>query len=171
MVESAFGDETLDDILDNVELASEGAYTAVGTYDHAELVTMVVKLSELTGTPVNELVRAFGHHLAGVFASKYASFFEEVDSTLAFLRKIDDHIHVEVKKLYPDAELPKFTFDDSSDSQFVLHYQSQRGFADLAHGLIEASAKYYGETFDIQREDLSQGQNTDVRFILTRVDG
>ncbi len=168
MVESVFDEDMVDDILDSVELPSGGAYTSVGTYSHNELVAMVVELARRSETPAADLVKAFGKHLAGVFSSKYAGFFEECDNTLAFLKKIDDHIHVEVKKLYPDAELPEFSYDDSNSDTFELEYSSSRGFADLAEGLMEGVADHYGETFQIGREDLSGGDNTHVKFTLAR---
>jgi len=49
MVEDKFGEDMVDDIIDESDLPSGGAYTTVGTYDHGELVTMVVKLSEFQG--------------------------------------------------------------------------------------------------------------------------
>ena len=167
MVESAFGEEMVDNMIDASELASGGAYTSVGTYPHEELIYMVVALHNFTGKPIPELVKTFGLHLASVFSKKYQDFFSECTDTLSFLKKIDNHIHVEVQKLYPDAELPVFTFDDSDPDKFLLHYESTRGFADLAQGLIEGCSQYYGESFDIQREDLSDGANTKVLFTLT----
>lgn len=168
MVEDKFGEDMVDDIIDESDLPSGGSYTTVGTYDHAELVTMVVKLSELSGLAVPDLIKTFGLRLADVFSNKYQAFFNECDDTLAFLKKIDNHIHVEVKKLYPDAELPVFDFDDSNPDKFLLTYESSRGFADLAEGLIEGCSQYYNEHFSLSREDLSGGNNTKVRFTLTR---
>jgi hypothetical protein len=42
------------------------------------------------------------------------------------------------------------------------------GFADLAAGLIEGCIEHFGETIDVQREDLSGGLGTHVRFSLTQ---
>lgn len=168
MVETVFDEDMVDDIMDSVDLASGGAYTSVGTYSHEELVVMVVELSNRCGTPVPDLINAFGKHLAKVFSVKYADFFNECPDTLSFLKKIDNHIHVEVKKLYPDAELPEFSYDDSDPDNFQLIYSSVRGFSDLAEGLIEGSAQHYGESFNIAREVLEEGDNHRVKFILGR---
>lgn len=170
MVEATFGDEMLDDIIDEHadELPSGGAYTAVGTYDHSELVTLVVALSEKTNTEVPVLVHAFGLHLAKVFASKFPSFFEECTDTFSFLKKIDNHIHVEVHKLYPDAELPKFSFEELENGSLKLIYESTRGFADLALGLIEGTSKYYGENFNIVADDQSVDGLQIVAFTITK---
>lgn len=168
MVEDKFGDEMVEDLIDETDPESGGAYSAVGTYSHTELVNMVVALSEKVDVPVPDLVRAFGHHLAGVFSSKFSEFFAEVDNTIDFLKTIDNHIHVEVAKLYPDAELPVFDFDDSNPDEFHLHYSSTRGLGDLAHGLIEATAQHYNENFSISREDEQDGETFKSHFTLTK---
>lgn len=170
LVEQTFGDDMLDDIIDDCEdkLASGGSYTSVGTYDHEELVHLVVALSERTNVPVPDLVKTFGLHLAKVFEVKFPNFFTECSDSFAFFRRIDDHIHVEVKKLYPDAELPKFTYDDSNPDSFKLVYESTRQFADLAVGLLEGVAQHYNETISIEREDLSTADETKVVFTITR---
>jgi len=168
MVGDKFGEDMVDDLIDDTAPASGGAYTAVGTYHHEELVNMVVALSEKVDAPVPALINAFGHHLGGVFTAKFPDFFAEVDTTLDFLKKIDNHIHVEVKKLYPDAELPVFNFDDSNPDEFKLVYSSERGFADLAQGLIESTSSYYGESFQIERTDKQKGELHITEFILRR---
>ena len=47
MVENAYGWEVQENIIDAAALPNDGAYTAVGTYDHQELVSLVVALSKL----------------------------------------------------------------------------------------------------------------------------
>ncbi len=168
MIEEAFGEEMMDDLIDSTEPASGGSYTSVGTYSHEELVAMVIELSRRTGTPVPDLIRAFGHHLAKAFVKKFKIFFDDVDNTLEFLKRIDNHIHVEVAKLYPDAELPEFDFDDSDPETFFLNYSSKRGFADLAQGLIEATSQYYKESFLIERKDSVDGEVYVTQFKLMR---
>ncbi len=69
MVEASFGDEMVDTIIEACDLESGGAYTAVGTYDHTELVQMVVALSGETGAPVPALVEAFGTYLLVDFSN------------------------------------------------------------------------------------------------------
>ena len=76
---------------------------------------------------------------------------------------------MEVKKLYPDAELPKFTYLQHSELEFELIYESQRDFSHLAHSLIEGCMEYFNEAFQIHREDVLGGGNTTVIFKLRRL--
>jgi hypothetical protein len=166
MVESQFSPELLDEIIFECNLASGGAYTSVGTYDHDELIQMVTKLAEKTNTSADDLVFAFGEHLAGRFATLFSSFFSESKSMFEFMKTLDNHIHVEVQKLYPDAELPKFSFDDTDPSCLIMEYQSSRGLSTLAHGLMQGVLKYYKETITIKPEYISG--NSHVRFHLIK---
>ena len=168
MIADKFGDDMMDDLIDETDPESGGAYTAVGRYSHKELVNMVVLLSEKTGTPVPDLIKVFGNHLAVVFSQKFPDFFTEVDNILDFLKKIDNHIHMEVRKLYPDAELPVFDYDDSNADEFKLTYRSERGLGDLAMGLIEGVSNYYQQPFDIKRSDSQNGDLHITEFILTK---
>src|SRR5688500_13719002 len=75
MVEHQFGPAIADRIIVESKVASNGAYTSVGTYDHGELVAMVVCLSAATGVPAEALVQAFGEHLFERFAVGFPQFF------------------------------------------------------------------------------------------------
>ncbi len=170
MVEEKFSPEIADEIIESAssKLDSGGAYTQVGVYDHLELVELVSELSNKTEIPVAELVTAFGTHLASRFAALYPTFFESVHSTFDFLESVDSHIHKEVLKLYPDAELPRFFTNREGDNRLVMEYQSNRPFSSLAKGLIEGSGIHYGERLTVEEEDLSGGEGNHMRFVITR---
>ena len=168
MVEDRFSPEIADRIIEASDLPSGGAYTGIGSYDHAEMVQLVTQLSAATGTPAPVLVHTFGKYMFGRFAVLYPQLFEGIESAYSLLEKIDSTIHVEVRKLYPDAELPRFECNTSEPGRLTLIYRSPRGFADLAAGLIEGCIEHFGDTIDVQREDLSGGQGTQVRFSLSK---
>lgn len=168
MVENIFGEEMVDELILSTNPASGGAYTSVGTYDHNELLNMVAELSSRTGLGQDVLVHDFGLHLARVFAKKFSNFFENCEGTFDFLKKIDNHIHVEVKKLYPDAQLPKFTYTEINPYEFELKYESIRDFSHLAHGLIVGCMEHFHESFQIERTDVPSATNTQVVFTLRR---
>jgi hypothetical protein len=153
LVVKLFDDDMVDTLIDNTNPSSNGAYTAVGSYDYQELEDMVVELSKQTDIPVEDLLEAFGRHLASVFTEKFVSFFLEAGSAIALFREIDRHIHVEVLKLYPDAELPNFRYEDATPtSPFMLHYRSERNLHRLAEGLIKGSLEYYSESMTIEKK-------------------
>ena len=48
-----------------------------------------------------------------------------------------------------------------------MDYKSERAMADLAHGLMEGCFEHFEDSVSVQREDMSEGQGTSVRFTLT----
>lgn len=166
MVEDTFGYELVDHIIEETKPASGGVYTAIGTYSHAEIVNLVVSLSKKTNTPVPVLLKAFGKHLFGVFIKTYNKFFEGSTNAFDFLESIETYIHVEVLKLYPDAELPKFTTEQFED-RLEMIYISDRKMADLAEGLIEATLEHFNTPMDIIRKNLIE-DGSKVKFIIIR---
>jgi Haem-NO-binding len=170
MVEGKFSAELVDRIVQEAELASGGVYTSVGTYDHVEMISLVSCLSKETGISPPELMKVFGEYLFGRFAILYPRYFEGVNSSFRFLSNVEDYIHVEVRKLYPEAELPSFRCDESQPGRLRLTYQSTRPFAPLAEGLIRGCLAHFGENADIQIEDLSAGAGTAARFVVTQRD-
>jgi hypothetical protein len=170
MVEGKFSPELADRIVDAAGLASGGVYTTVGTYNHVEMIKLVSCLSKETGIDTPDLMRVFGEYLFGRFYVLYPKYFDGIDSSFSFLARIEDYIHVEVRKLYPEAELPSFGCDTSRPGRLRLTYQSTRPFALLAEGLIRGCLAHFGEAADIQIEDLSAGAGTAARFLITRRD-
>jgi predicted hydrocarbon binding protein len=148
MVENAHGADTTDELLDLPELASGGAYTSVGTYEFEELSCMVVKLSELLDVPVDSLLRDYGEHLFSCFVTGFPAMFDGQDDCRQFLLGVHDRIHVEVRKLYPEAELPAFDCKIDGD-ELVMNYQSSRPLARFAEGLIHGCLKHFGEQSEV----------------------
>ena len=167
MVESKFSADVADQIIEESELPSGGIYTTVGTYDHDEMCSLVEALGKHTGLSTPELLRAFGEYLFGRFEAGYPAFFESTTSALEFLSKVDDYIHVEVRKLYPDAELPSFECHTPESGRLERTYRSTRPVAALAEGLIRGCIAHYGQPVDMEIEDLSNGEGTSARFVLT----
>ena len=170
MVEAGFGPAVADRMITEAATPSAGVFTAVGTYDHAELVAMVARLSAITATPADALVRAFGEHLFGRFAVLFPRFFAGVTSAFDFMSAIESYIHPEVRKLYPDAMLPRFEPVPVSAERMDLIYRSSRHFADLAEGLIRGCAKHFGQPLDVRRVTIADDAGGQaIRFVLTRV--
>lgn len=168
LVEDKFSPELADQIIIESDLASNGAYTSVSTYDHAEMVELVTKLSEKTDIAIPTLLITFGEFLLDKFVEYYPVFFNSTDDSFAFLESVESHVHVEVKKLYHDAELPSFKTERENDDTLIMTYSSSRPFADLAQGLIQGTAKHYQQSFTIEREDWLDNDINVTQFTIHR---
>lgn len=167
LVEDKFGYETVDKVLLSAQPENGGAYTAVGTYNHQELIQLVVALSQEVKVDVPDLVKAFGGHLFKKFSVAYADKITGLSNSFELLEQVEGYIHVEVRKLYPGAELPTFEYVRPNDSTLEVIYKSSRPFADLCEGLISECVSHFGETISIKREDLAN-DGTSARFTLVK---
>lgn len=165
LVDDTFSFETSERLIEMSNLPTEGIYTAIGTYDAQEMMTLVGNLSQLTNTPVPDLLRAFGRHLFSRFYASFPNFFAGMNSSFQFLPMVDSYVHLEVRKLYPDAELPSFTCSEPKDGVMVMTYRSKRNLPNLAEGLILACIDHFREALAVTIET---GNETppETRFII-----
>jgi hypothetical protein len=167
MVERVHGYGLVDELLNECDLKSDGIYTAVGTYEHKEMVQILSRLSVKTEVTVSQLLKSFGHYLFGTFKTTYPSFFESAHTAFDFLESIENHIHVEVLKLYPDAELPRFKTRLINENCLEMIYLSDRSMADFAEGLIEKTLEHYEEVATVEKENIEES-GRQVKFIITK---
>jgi hypothetical protein len=168
-IEAELGVLETDRVLTSAGLATGGAYTTVGAYPFEEVVRIVEGVSNRTGTPVAELYKSFGRHLFGRLAATHPEFVAGMTGPIELLNHIEHHIHVEVKKLYPDAELPTFSYEPAPSGELVMVYRSARGLGDLCEGLIRGCFDHFGGHASIERVDL-QAQVPTVRFHVVTID-
>lgn len=167
MAEDAFGEDTVDMVLSKADLANDGAFTTVGNYPCSELVKIVTAFSDHSGISPEDLQRKFGHWLMDHFAIHYADLFAGKTDSFAMLEAVDGEIHVEVKKLYPDAELPVFQTNRVSAQHLEMTYASPRPLVDFCHGMIEACLDQFNEGGDIQKCPVAHEDNAtkfDIRL-------
>lgn len=163
MVEDRFGLAVADAVLE--ASPNKGSYTAVGDYDFRELVAMVGDLAERTSLPAATLVEAFGHHLFGRFVEAYGQMFVGISTALDLLEKVEDHIHVQVRKLYPKAELPRFDVERDGSTLYMT-YRSPRCLSDLARGLIQGCLDHYETSGTVTAQPQNDAGSV-VRFKVT----
>lgn len=166
MAEDAFGEAAVDEVLDGADLASGGAYNAVGNYSCKELMTLVAAFSERSGASAAELQRQFGHWMLQRFVAGYPGFFVGKADAFEMLEAIEAEVHVEVLKLYPDAELPSFATERMADGALRLVYRSPRPLVPFCHGLIEACVTHFAQRAEITATDRSTDDGAEAEFIV-----
>lgn len=162
MAENAFGEDVVDEVLSKADLENDGAFTAVGNYPCSELVKIVVAFSEHSGISGDKLQRMFGHWMMDHFTENYEEFFAGKTDSFSLLEAVDGEIHVEVKKLYPEAELPVFDTERLKDDQLKLTYTSPRPLVEFCHGMVEACLERYNQTAEIERCPVAYQENSTV---------
>jgi hypothetical protein len=150
VVVAEHGDEAWEDMLEQAE--TEGAYTAVGSYPDREFISLLEAIPSSAGQSADELLRWFGTKAIPLLAGRYPVFFEGHSSTRSFLLTLNNIIHPEVRKLYPDADVPVFDFDTpSTNGTLVVGYRSRRKLCSLAEGFIHGAAAHFNERVTIEQ--------------------
>jgi hypothetical protein len=169
MVSETFSPEMVEIVIEKSDLPNQGAYTDVGTYDYQELLRLVTNLSKESGMSIEALESAYGRYLFKKFLKRYPSLITSCRSSFEFLRQVHDHIHVEVLKLYPDAELPSFECEMSGPKKMTMKYRSNHPFSHLAHGLILGCADHFNEKIKVEMVDLpATNKKINVLFTLSK---
>lgn len=167
MVEENYGLEAWDQLLE--KSGCDGIYISSETYPDAELMALVGAASEMTNIPANALVKAFGEYMFPSFHEKYPTFFKEGMTLKSFLLTVDRVIHVEVRKLYPDAGLPDFEYQDENDNELVMLYKSPRKLCALAEGLIAGAAKHFNAKYQLKHDLCMHDGSDHCRLELTEI--
>ncbi|GIU05083.1 guanylate cyclase [Shewanella sp. c952] len=166
LVEDSFGLEVCQKMLD--ENQNDGVYTSVGTYDHNDLIKLIVSLSKLTGVSIEELQEIYGKSVFITLFNSMPGLEGKSDSTFGFIKSVEEYIHIEVKKLYQNANPPTFNFISATESQLVMDYVSARCMSHVCLGLIQGCAEHFNEKVEIVMEPLVK-DSSEVRFTITHV--
>ncbi len=156
LVESKFGLEMVDKIISSSDLESGGSYTSIGTYEFSDMLQLITNLSNNTDISVDDLLLIYGEHFFSVLKSSYPAMLAEYSGSLELLSSIENHIHVEVRKIYPDAELPSFEILSRSDDSLRMVYRSSRAMHMFGLGLMRSTFKHFNQKSDIQYEKIEE---------------
>ena len=168
IAEDMLGEEVVDHVIEGCNLPSGGAYTTVGDYPCAELVALITGFSQETAVPSEELQRLFGHWMMGSFRRNYPSFFAEKTNAFDMLESIEGEVHVEVRKIYPNAELPRFDTRRPDENSLEMIYTSSRPLAHFCKGLVEACVDDFGAPTTIKMDDRSGPNGSHAIISLNR---
>lgn len=154
VVTAEYGQDAWEDVLDAT--GYDGAYTAVGSYDDDEFLQLAKVAAERVDVPLDDLVRWFGRSCLPILADRYPDFFTPHSHTKPFLLTLNDVIHPEVRKLFPGAYAPSFSFEEPGPDSVALSYHSHRGLCSFAEGLIEGAADHYNDKVTIEQRECTK---------------
>lgn len=148
LVIEKWGMETWNQLLEKTQPENQGAYVGTEQYQDAEMVDLVVALSEVSGVAVEDLLFAYGQYLYSKLANWAPSALEKINGFESMLLNIDSIIHAEVRRLYPNAYVPEILTEKHEDG-IKLIYTSKRRLTKVMEGLIHGGADFYGEKCEV----------------------
>ena len=167
LVEDKFGLEMVDTIINNSNLESEGIYTSVGTYQFSEMLQLLENLSAKTGISTDDLLLVYGEHFFSVFENSYPGLLASYSDPIEMISSIENHIHIEVRKIYPDAELPTFEVIEKTDNSVIMIYKSSRAMHHFGLGLMNKTFEHFNSSATIELEKIKE-DGTEVKFVINK---
>ena len=167
LVEERFGLEMVDAIISQSKLESKGVYTSIGTYSFSELLQLLQNLKIQTGISIDNLLLIYGEHFFSVIETNYKDLLSSYNDPIEMLASIENHIHVEVRKIYNDAELPTFIIKEKTKKTLILIYKSSRSMHHFGLGLMNKTFEHFNSNATIILEKIKK-DGTEVKFIITK---
>ena len=167
LVEERFGLEMVDAIISQSKLESKGVYTSIGTYSFSELLQLLQNLKIQTGISIDNLLLIYGEHFFSVIETNYKDLLSSYNDPIEMLASIENHIHVEVRKIYNDAELPTFIIKKKTKTTLILIYKSSRSMHHFGLGLMNKTFEHFNSKATIILEKIKK-DGTEVKFIITK---
>lgn len=168
LVEAKFGLVMVDKIINQSELDSGGAYTSVGTYEFNEMLQLISNLSNNTDISVDDLLLVYSEHLFKALITAHPNLVEHFKDPMSLLATIENHIHVEVQKIYPEAQLPTFILEERTATKMVMVYKSDKALYMLGKGLMMETFKLFKVKATITFDKLND-KGTEVRFFINKL--
>ncbi len=166
-VEDATSKGFVKDMLRAAGKPDSSEYDASGPYDQEELIGMMSYLARQTGYKYDEICNDFGRRLFHRFSVLHPEAFENQTMALDFLQGIEAHIHEKVRTLVPKSNPPSFDVKRRKQSELVLHYRSERPFADLCAGLIDATLEHFDVNGRVDCQSIGDAKSEAIFTITT----
>ncbi len=167
LVEDKFGLEMVDKIINQSTLESKGIYTSIGTYSFSEMLQLLNHLSKNTNISIDNLLLVYAEHFFSVIEKSYPGLLATYKDPIEMLSSIENHIHIEVRKIYPDAELPEFTVEEKTENSLIMIYKSNRAMHHFGLGLMNKTFEHFNATATIALEKIKE-DGTEVKFIIQK---
>jgi hypothetical protein len=164
-VETNHGLEMVDEMITNCNLPSQGIYSSFSSYEFDELVSLLTFVSQKTKVNPEILLEKFGVFVFPYLIGKHSYIIENFDNPIDLIGGIENHIHIEVKKLYNDADLPTFRVVEKTTKKLTVIYNSSKGLTYFAIGLMKETLNHFNVNGSITI-DKSFDATMGVKFII-----
>jgi hypothetical protein len=138
------------------------------SYDDGLLSELVEKAAGAAGRDVDDVVHGFGVFTAQeTFTRLYPAFFEIAPSAREFLLTVETRIHELVRATIPNAAPPKLHVEEHGPTGVAITYTSPRRLCVFLSGLVEGTARHYGETAAVEERTCMLRGDPNCTFELT----
>lgn len=159
MVESRYGLNTVDKIISQSKLASNGIYTSIGSYDGQELLVLAAQLSRDVDMSIDDIMIEYGKHFLEYFFKDLAHDPTYHSSLFDFIEAIANIYREDILKRHPDKYLPLIQVINRNEAQITIFYKSTTRVPHFILGILQQSTKYFAIEPSIKMEYLSEDRS------------
>ncbi|NRB36883.1 MAG: heme NO-binding domain-containing protein [Pseudomonadales bacterium] len=154
------------DILSCCSFPTDEGFIRTENYPDEKLYELIAIAVKKIGITPREASLSWGEWLLPRLAELVPKEMMDYKHPRDFLKTVDYIHRVELKKLYPDALPPSFSYEDISKDRGVLTYKSHRHLYDLVEGVLIGVASYFHTHIGIRREPAGEGEDEIMLFHL-----
>lgn len=147
----AVGINQYENLLEKCQFSTDAGFIRTANYPDEHLNELVDHAVVALGITKAQAQHSFGRWLLPHLAKLVPDNLMSHPHPRVFLNTVDYIHRVELKKLYPDALPPTFTYQDSDGGGAVLNYNSPRAMFDLVEGVLQGVADYYDTVMIVER--------------------
>ncbi|MFL0195123.1 heme NO-binding domain-containing protein [Clostridium sp. WILCCON 0269] len=157
-----YSDETVNDAMNSVGWGASKIFLPTENISDNEVKKVIEHISKANNEDVGVLWKKIGIDNINAFYKDYPAFFKH-ENLYSFLKSMFD-VHVVMTKKFPGAKPPLVSLKAISSKTAIFEYKSERGMFDYLMGMIEGSAKFFGENLEIEKIEQS---NNSAKFKFT----
>lgn len=157
-----YGDQVVNDAMSSVGWGASKIFSPAENVNDEKIKKVIEHIAKANKEDTRGLWKKIGRDNINAFYKDYPAFFKH-ENLYSFLRSMFD-VHVAMTKKFPGAKPPLVMISPISSKVAVFEYKSERGMFDYLMGMIEGSAKFFGEKLEI--EEVERSSNS-VKFKFT----
>ncbi len=148
--------------------ADEPIYLLSEAYEDERLDRLIAKASAEVARESDEIVHDFGVFTAQTtFTRLYPAFFAIAPDARAFLLTVETRIHELVRATIPNARPPQLHVSERGPEGVSIVYRSPRRLCVLLRGLVEGTARHYGQSSEIDERSCMHRGDSACSFDVT----
>lgn len=151
-----YGNEVINKSLKSVNWSENIVFTPLEDVNDTQIFSLIQTIADNVGTSVNGLWQVIGENNLQKFSEDYPVFFKRVN-LYKFLDSLN-FIHSIIMKKIRGARPPKMHLEPISSNSIYFTYRSDRELFDYFLGLLNGSAKYFGENIEIKEVERKKGE-------------
>jgi hypothetical protein len=116
---------------------------------------------------INHLLLVFGKPFFSVIEKTCPNLLVSFKNSIEMLLFMENHIHLELKKIYSNLDVPTFITENKEVNMLTMLYKFSIAMRQFGLGVMNKALNHFNATATIELQKVKQDQ-TEVRFIIQK---